>query len=400
MTNLVAVMRTEESASLLQQAVNGLEDTQVEIIVSPIENLEQNPRAMNGHDILLIDVAPSNADETDHLKRFIASHHHSRPVIVTSPEVSRDAVQRILETGATEILAQPIRQIDLVIAMDQAATRHASMAQTAEAPSQPRGKVISFLKGGGGAGSTTLALQLGGLMASDKSAPCKVCLIDLDVQWGAVGLYLDIQKEASLSDLLTAPDRLDEALLMGVMLHHNSGLHILRGPDVLLPLEAVTTDFVTNLLNLAVEIFDYVLIDLPQAWTEWSFATLRRSDLVILVTQLNVGSIRQADRQIDALQTHELGDIPFKLVLNRHAGGGKFSDYAAEVADAEEALGHKFEFHIPNAYDLAQTAINRGLMITDVRRRSKLEKTINAMGEDIRKSLSGNNATMEVAVAK
>jgi pilus assembly protein CpaE len=400
MTNLVAVMRTKEAANHLQEAAEGLADTNVDVIVSSIENLEQNPRAMNGHDVLLIDVVPSNSVETEHLKRFIDSHHQTRPVIVTSPEVSREAVQRILESGATEILAQPIRQVDLVIAMDQAVSRHAAMTLTEAGPAPSKGKVISFLKGGGGAGATTLALQLGGLMASNKTDPCEVCLIDFDVQWGAVGLYLDIQKDASLSDLITSPDRLDEALLLGVMLQHNTGLHVLRGPDELLPLEAMSVDFVTNLIALARATYDYVLIDLPQAWTEWSFATLGQSDLVMLVTQLNVGSIRQTDRQLDALRTHELGDVPVKLVLNRHAGGGKFSDYAAEVSDAETALGHKFDFLLPNAYEITQAAINRGLMITDVRRRSKLEKTIQSIGDDIRKALSEDSQVMEGAVAK
>ena len=387
MTNIVAVMRSEEAASLLKQAAEGLEDTRLDVIVSPIENLEKNPAAMNGHDILLIDVAPSNEAETDQLKNFIAAHHHTRPVIVTSAEVNREGVRRIIQAGAVDILPQPIRQVDLVIAMDQAVRRHTHLA----APPGPKGKVISFLKGGGGVGATTLALQMGGLLAQDKKAPCKVCVLDFDIQFGAVGLYLDIHRNVSLSDLITAPDRLDEALLSGVMLRHDSGLDVLRAPDELLPLDAISTDFVTNLLDLARKSYDYVFIDLPQAWTEWTYATLSQSDLVMLVTQLNVGSIRQAAHQIETINTHGLGNIPLKLVLNRHVGGGLFSDDSADVGDAEKALDHKFDFQLPNDYELTKTAINRGQLISQVKRRTKLEKKLQSMIGELRETLSADS---------
>jgi len=400
MTKIVAVMRSEEAADLLKQAAEGLEDTKLDVIISPIENLEKNPQAMNGHDILLIDVAPSNEAETDQLKRFIGTYHTTRPVIVTSAVVNREGVQRIMRSGAAEILAQPIRPVDLVIAMDQAVSRYANMVRQMEEPSRPEGRVVSFLKGCGGVGATTLALQLGGLLARDKSAPSKVCVLDLDIQLGAVGLYLDIHKNASLSDLITAPERLDEALLTGVMLHHESGLHVLRAPDELLPLDAISTDFITMLIDLARKTYDYVLIDLPQAWTEWTYTTLSQSDLIMLVTQLHVGSIRQAARQMEAIRTHDLDDTTLKLVLNRHSGGGMFSDKSTDVRDAEKALDHPFDFQLPNDYELTKTAINRGLLISEVKRRSKLEKKLGSMAADLRKVLAADELAAATSVAK
>jgi pilus assembly protein CpaE len=399
MTNIVAVMRSEEAADLLKQTAEGLEYLRLDIIVSPIANLEKNPRAMNGHDILLIDVAPHNEAETDHLKRYISTNHQTRPVIVTSADVSREGVQRIIQSGAAEILAQPIRQTDLVIAIDQAVNRYANMTRHLETPSGPKGKVVSFLKGGGGVGATTLALQMGGLLARDKSVACKVCVLDFDLQFGAVGLYLDIHRNVSLSDLIEAPDRIDEALLSGVMAHHASGLDVLRAPDDLLPLDAISTDFVKTLLNLARNTYDYVIIDLPQVWTEWTYVTLSQSDLMMLVTQLHVGGIRQTARQLEAIKMHDLGDIPLKLVLNRYAGGGFFSDQPDAVRDAEKALDHTFDFKLPNDFELTKTAIDRGLLFSEVKRRSKLEKKLQAMAGDLREALAPDNAATAVAVA-
>lgn len=395
-TNIVAVMRSEEAADLLKQVADGLEDTHLDIIVSPVENLEKNPAAMNGHDILLIDVAPSNEAETDQLKRFIATHHHSRPVIVTSAVVNREGIQRIMRSGAVEILPQPIRQVDLVIAMDQAIRRHVQMERLPTS----KGKVVSFLKGGGGVGATTLAVQTGGLIALDKKAPCKVCVIDFDIQFGAAGLYLDLQQNASLSDLIDSPDRLDQALLSGVMSEHASGLKVLRAPDDLLPLDAISTDFVSTLLDLARATYDYVFIDLPQAWTDWTYSALHQSDLMLLVTQMHVGSIRQAARQLDMIERHDLGDAPLKLVLNRHATGGMFSDQSSDLSDAQKALARTFDFLLPNDYELTKNAINRGVLISEIKRRSKLEKKLQTMASDIREVLAAEDLATAVTAAE
>lgn len=387
MTNIVAVMRSQDSADLLKQAAEGLEDTQIDVIVGSIENLEKNPAAMNGHDILLIDIAPSNEAETDYLKRFIAAHHRTRPVIVTSGDVNRDGVQRIMQSGAVDILPQPIRPVDLVIAMDQAIRRYAHQT---EAPSGPKGRVVSFLKSGGGVGATTLAVQTAGLIALDKKKPCKVCVLDLDIQFGAAGLYLDLHTNVSLSDLIDSPGRLDQALLSGVMSHHASGVHVLRAPDDLLPLDAVSTDFVSTLLSLARDSYDYVFIDLPHAWTDWTYATLCQSDLMLLVAQLHVGSIRQAGRQLETIKAHELAHAPLKLALNRHVGG--LLSGSSDVRDAEKALKRTFDFLLPNDFELTKSAINRGVLISAVKRRTKLEKKLRVMADDLRASVAAGAA--------
>jgi pilus assembly protein CpaE len=402
MTNIVAVMRSEESASLLKEAAEGLEETNLEVIVSPIENLEKNPAAMNGHDILLIDVAPSNAAETDQLKRFIDHHHQTRPVIVTSAVVDREGVSRIMRSGAADILPQPIRPVDLVIAIDQAIGRHTYT----ETPDEQRGKVISILKGGGGVGATTLAVQAAGLMALDKQSPSKVCVLDFDIQFGAVSLYLDMNKNLSLTDLIQAPDRLDQEFLSGVMLNHESGLDVLRAPNELIPLDSISPDFVLTLLDLVRGAYDFVFIDLPQSWTEWTYTTLCNSDLMLLVTQLNVGCIRHTATQIETINKHDLGDRPLKLVLNRYAFGmldlgdtsllkrlisrhaaDMTSEDSSDVRDAEKALGRPFDFLLPNAYDLTKTAINRGMLIPEFKRRSNFEKRLQSICNALRETM-------------
>jgi pilus assembly protein CpaE len=211
-------------------------------------------------------------------------------------------------------------------------------------------------------------------------------VLDLDIQFGAAGLYLDLHTHVSLSDLIESPGRLDHALLSGVMSHHASGVDVLRAPDDLLPLDAVSTDFVSTLLGLARDSYDYVFIDLPQAWTDWTYATLCQSDLLLLVAQLHVGSIRQAGRQLETIKAHELAHAPLKLALNRRTAG--LLSGSSDVRDAEKALKRSFDFLLPNDYELTKSAINRGVLISEIKRRSKLEKKLRVMAADLRQSVA------------
>ncbi len=381
--HIVAIMKTAESASSLRQAINGAQGADIDIHISDSLDLTKNEAAMNGHDVLLVDIAPDNGKETDLLGHFIDENCQTRPVIVTAENARREDIHRLLKLGVVDVLSHPIREIDLLVALDHAARSR----MNANSGSSRKGKVISFLKGGGGAGSTTLAVQGGCVLAADaKKEKPKVCILDLDIQFGAAGLFLDLLSPVGLTDLLDSPERLDQSLFASVMAHHKSGIDVLTAPTNILPLESVSPEFVDLLLKFACEAYDYVLVDLPQSWTSWTYTALSRSDLIVLVSQLSVASVRQTVHQINTLRVQDLENVPIKHVINRYRRNGISS--SAELKDAEIALGRKFDYRIANNYELVSEAVNQGVMLAKVQRRSKTEKNIRKMMTDIRQYLS------------
>lgn len=379
---LVAVMRSEEGGADLRAACTGLNGTKIDIRVASIEEVAQSTGLVNGHDVLLLDVDPCRAEETEALEKIVQGLASKAPIVVTAAQPTLEDIRRLMSMGVVDVLPQPIRDADLMIALDHA-TRNKAKSEPVAAQG---GKIVSFVKGGGGAGATSLAVQSGCVLAEQlRAKEGKVCLLDLDIQFGTAGLYLDLEAQASLLDLVETPERLDRSLLRGVMTRHHSGLEVLPAPPEVIPHEAITPEFIIRCLELACAEYDYVLVDLPSAWTSWSYAVLCESDLILLVTQLGVSGVRQAVRQLETIRSQEGIAAPIKFVLNRHNKPtlGK----PTRIKYAEKALGRPFDYFIANDYQLLSEAIDRGVALSEIKGRSRVGKSIAAMTSDIVRSL-------------
>jgi len=386
--NVVAFVRSEQAGAELRQACAGMSGTTIDIKVQKLQDVTR--RLVNGHDVVLLDFNPRDAAESDRLKHIIKDELRETPVLVGAAAATLDDVRQIMSLGVVDVLSMPVRQTDLAVALDHAARRR----RQPRSPAKAHGKIITFLKGGGGAGASTVAVQGGCILASDTKQRARTCLLDLDVQFGTAGLYLDLQSTVGLLDVLETPERIDHALLSGAMTRHDSGLDVLLIPRQMVSLDAVTPDFIAACLRIAREHYDYVLVDIAPAWTNWTYATLSRSDLIVLVTQLTVGGIRQSLRQIETIEANGLTQIPFKLVLNRHDTGWRFGT-SAHVKDAETTLGRKFDFVLPNDFKLVSESINRGVPISAISRRSSLEKAMRRMYGDLRAELHAGSPALE-----
>ena len=215
--HLAAIMRSDESAAALRAVLAETNGAEADIHIADVAEIAHIGSLVNEHDVLLVDIDAGNDEEAERLARLIEELGQSKPVIVTTANAGIEDIRRIMAMGAVDVLLQPIREVDLIVALDHAVRGRAGGIETAS----HKGKVISFLKGGGGAGATTLAVQGGGLLAAGgkggKGDAPKVCILDLDIQFGAVGLYLDIKSQVGLTDLLESPERNDLSLLAGAL---------------------------------------------------------------------------------------------------------------------------------------------------------------------------------------
>jgi pilus assembly protein CpaE len=214
-------------------------------------------------------------------------------------------------------------------------------------------------------------------------------LLDLDLQFGSAALGLDLDDRAGLGELLEARDRLDGALLRSLMGHHDSGLDVLPAPRALMPLDVLSSESVADVLALAREEYQTVILDLPLTWTAWSHAALRLCDLIVLVVRLDVSSVRRARRQLDALSEHGLGGVPLRLVLNRR---DRVWGAAARRREAERALGRRLDFAV--AYDTRAfgEALNRGLPVARIARWSRAQRDLRRLADGIALALANRPA--------
>ncbi len=392
--NLIAIMRSEESSAALQEVCTGMNGTRVDVRVASLQDIGRDKGLVNGRDVLLLDVDPRDPEDAARLSAIVQREFPANPVVVTAADVTIEDIRTMMGLGVVDVLPQPIRQTDLIIALDHAARRRVGSGSASDS----QGKIISFLKGGGGVGATTLAVQGGCVLANNvKANDGKICLLDFDIQFGTAGLYLDLNSSVGLPDLLESPERLDRSLLRGVMARHDCGLEVLVAPGEVMPLETVTPEFVTTCLEVAREEYDYVLIDLPPTWTSWTFSALFCSDLIVLVTQLTVSGVRRMLHQLGTLRAQGLEDIAVKIALNRHDDGwGKGK--SAHISDAEKALGRKFDYYVANDFSLVSEAINQGVPLSKIKKRSKVGKGIEHMFADVQVALNTADDRAEISV--
>jgi len=387
--NVVAILRSDVAGQAMSAACTDINGTEVSTHVGRLLDVQGDVDLLKGADVLILDVDPRSAEEMTHLRKVLQKEFPGTPIVVTAPDASLQDVRQFMHLGVVDFVPQPITQADLKTALEQVGRTRKST----DAPSDRQGHIISFLKAGGGVGASTLAVQSACLLASRKRADKpRVCLVDLDLQFGTDALYLDLDNRVGVADLLEAPERVDRELLHSVMGHHASGLELLAAPRDVVTLESLHASDLEHCLKLIRGEYGTIFLDLPSAWTPWSYAAVRNSDLVILVIQLTVAGVRQARRQIETLQVHGLGDVPVKVALNRfEKGWGK----SVDVKDAEKALGRKFDYFIANDYATVTDALNQGVALSTVKKKSKVELSLQKMIDDAIKTITGEEARPE-----
>nr|MBA3666822.1 pilus assembly protein CpaE [Sphingomonas sp.] len=212
----------------------------------------------------------------------------------------------------------------------------------------------------------------------------EACLIDLDIQFGDAAFQLGLRPHLTFSDLLEAGKRLDGELMRSIAATHASGLKVIAAPRDIMPLESLSSDQLLGIVDLATSQFGTVFVDLPMNWANWSLSLLARSDVVLLVTELRVPSLHRARRQIDLLESQEMGNLDVRIVLNR-TEKGLFKTIDAN--DAERVLRRPIAFTIANDHATMTQAIGRGIPVAEVRRKCALGRDLDAMDKGLTAAL-------------
>ncbi len=368
---------------MLNETCGDINGTRVDVHVGCLKDVQSGEDIFKNLDVLLLDVDPRSNEDIENVRSIITERFPKVPVVATAAEATLQDVRALMRMGVVDVVPQPVNEADLAAALDYAGHARGQDDDDGEG----RGRIISFLKGGGGSGATTIAVQMGHLLAQRfKGEDSKVCVLDFDIQHGMAALYSDLDNRVGLADLVGSPERLDGSLLRGVMGRHESGLDVLAAPRDLMPLETMSLDFVDHCLRVATREYHYGLVDLPAAYTDWSQRALKASDMIALVAQLSVPNVRQARRLLDALAVDGLGEIPTKLLINRYEKGwGK----SVRLNQAEKALGRPADFCIANDYQTVSEAINQGVPLSRIGRRTKAGKSLRQFVDAVVKELVG-----------
>jgi len=339
-----------------------------------------NPEELSGAAVAVIQV---DMDSAASIKRFQKlAKATETPLIAASYEPPLALVRSLIRSGAHDVLPLPLSFEDVETSL---APLTDELNRRTEEVHASTAKLISFIKSDGGVGATALLSQFAMRFARNEAAHGReACLIDLDVQFGDVAFQLGLSPKLSLADLLDAGSRLDGDLMRATTTEHSSGLKVISAPREMMPLEGIQSDHVLRIVDLATREYGTVFADLPTNWTNWSLSLVARSDLIILITELTVAGLNRARRQLNLLESQDLGDLDVRVVVNRFE---KSLTRTISLADAAKALGREVSYTVANDFPLMRAAIDRGISIDEIKRKTTVAKDLDLLDAGIAAAL-------------
>lgn len=319
--------------------------------------------ALASASILVLEVSPGHPASLERLSA-VRDFYPNLPVIAAVRDANLPLVRTLLKQGVRDVVGLPLPHAELVEML-----KEISAELQAELSSEvQQGQLITIMKSIGGVGATTVATHLASELAVRNSGR-GVCVFDLDLQFGDAASYMGLSNQLSIADLLEAGARIDGELLRSVVSTTPEGLNVIAAPADMMPIEAVNADQILRIIDLARQEYDYVVLDLPTNWTNWALSLVARSTAIFLIVELSVASLRQAKRQLQLLNNQGIRGDHINIVANRVE---KKLFRTIDLDSAAQALGHPVELSIHNDYPLVRAAHDQGVLIQQIRAKSKI----------------------------
>ena len=321
-----------------------------------------------GADVLVLDQSVCGDDLVAVVRRAGAAVPGACIVITAGAGASPRNLGLAIAAGARGFLLKPYSAQDLL-----ALLREASLTERPETASSQRGQLTAVYGPKGGVGTTTVATNLAVALAQ---AGGSVALVDLDLQFGDVGVLLNLRGVNSVAELV-GHTSLTKDVIRDTFLEHPTGVRVLLAPDDLTRAEALDPAQVADVLEQLRGMFDHVVCDLWSMYEELTRSVLKMADRAVLVTTPEVPALRDLQRVLVAGRDMRLDERAL-IVVNRAEGKAGFR--TAEVA---KALGRPISVAIPSDGIGTTEAVNRGLSLLDPRLQSRTARYFRDLARNV-----------------
>ena len=340
----VALMEAVASDRRMSQATLQTQQGGLEAAIAYLQE-NQTPN------LLILESSAPNATMIAQIDELASHCDEGVQVMVIGNTNDIGLYRQLMSRGVSEYLVPPVAPVQIV----------RSISQLFADPDAPFvGKSISVLGAKGGVGASTLAHNLA--WALSESAGVNTALIDLDLSFGTTALDFNHENQQTIADALLAPERVDDVVVSKLLAKVTDRLSLFTAPATVSQIMDIPASSYTSIIDTVRRVMPYVVLDLPHAWNEWTYATLLGSDEVILVCQPDLASLRNGKNIIDELKAQRPNDAPPKLVVNM-MGVPKRPEIPAK--DFAAAIDVDPSIVLPFDPQLFGTASNNGQMISE-----------------------------------
>jgi len=319
-------------------------------IVAELDEPSLLPQALEQFpvDLLFVHLDP-DVDFVLEIVRQVLESNPTLPAFALSQHTDGDVVLRAMRAGFREFLVKPLS--------DEELRRATAKIEVRGGATKEPGKIIATMGSAGGLGATTIATNLAVELSNLIGEPGRVALVDLDFRFGQIGTMLDLSPTFTVADLCGTLESVDPAMINKAAINHESGVRVLARPNNFAQADAITAAHCLSVLNALAEMCDYVVVDGPTRYDVGGQTILDSADLNLMIIQLVVPSVRNADRIYRELGQQGFNLSRMQLVCNRvEANSGTL-----DVAQVQKTLNRQVFASIPDDTRTVSAAVNMGL---------------------------------------
>lgn len=317
--------------------------------------------------LIFLDISTNQGAAIEFVKKILMILPSTK-IVATSYATSSSLIVKAFKAGVKEFLIKPLIKNDFSNVAQKLVKQIKNNIKESS-----KCKVITVFSNKGGIGKTAIATNVAYEIA-DMSKE-KVALIDLNLQLGDVSTFLELAPSFNAAYVINNLDKIDKKdVLSAFEKYRDTSLYVLSDPQNLTEAQAVEGSDITRLLNVAKEIFSYIIIDISTNFDDKTIATLDNSDLILLPMVLNLPSIRNAQRCFEVFKKLNYHKDKIKIIANR-----VIENDEVKIEDVELALKQPVYFKIPNNYSTIIGAINKGYAVSEINQSSNLSKSFRSL---------------------
>ena len=300
------------------------------------------------------------------------------PVLLSAEAVDTVVLRAALRAGIRDVIETPLTLPKL----SEALGFIDAIARQEEQQSTKRtiGKVVTIMSPKGGAGKTMTTTNVA-LTLAGWNDPTRVVVLDADLQFGDVCISLQVDPRHTIVDVARDIERMDEDLLDSLLATHSTGMRVLSAPLEPSLADEVSTQVVVKTLGMLKRMFDFIVIDTAPFLDEPVLSILERSDVVLLVVDMDLPSVKNAKLALDTLRLIKFPFEKMNLVLNRVNSKARL-----DIDELERSLGLEVQAAV-SSDKLVPRAVNEGEPVVSLYPRSRVARDLRsvarlAMDED------------------
>lgn len=345
-------------------------------------------------DVILMDINMPDMDGIT-ATEMIRQRNPIAQIIILSVQGDPNYMRRAMLAGARDYLTKPPMADELISAVrragDMARVERSKVVQIPTAVSmtpQPSagmgsvdGRIIMVYSPKGGVGVTTIAVNLAITLHNEET---RTVLVDGNLQFGDVAVFLNEQGKNTILDLAPRADELDPEVVEGVMIKHaGSGVRVLAAPSRPEHAEHVTSDQFSKLLKYLRQIYPYVVVDTPHNLNDMNLAVLDVCDILVLVVSQDIPAVKNVRLFLDLINNIGIQRERICFVMNK---------YDKRISITPEKISDNLKQPIVSVIPLDERvvipSVNRGVPFMIDNKTQPIARTIFSLAETIRAQLS------------